>query len=66
MIEFTNQEIAMLSLVDFGLEEYGVINEELKEKLYNFFENVPIDEANNGDHDQYIITHLTEIPGVGR
>jgi len=69
MKEFTVQEIALLSLIDFGIEEYDQVNDELKEKLYNFFKvEIPygVKKCRDGDLDAWILTHLTEIPGVGR
>jgi len=69
MKEFTRQEIALLSLIDFGIEEYDMIDDDLKEKLYNFFEvemTYSVKKCRDRDLDIWILAHLAEIPGVGR
>ena len=69
MKEFTVQEIALLSLIDFGIEEYDQVNDELKEKLYNFFEvkmTYCVKKCYDGDFDDWILANLKEIQGVRR
>ena len=79
MTLFTKQELLLLTLIDFGIEEYDELNYEMKEKLYHFFKDKMPDEIKelqdkdteawniehqDKDTEAWIIEHLSEIPGV--